>query len=202
MRIFLVLIMLAGLAAGFAYPSLTEVFGGEQLGEIRVFGPGAVDNPEIVLTPSMAPVGINLRVTPPSGIDRPVSNPAETAFELAVVRGGADIHRSVETFRWTFSANEGAREPTLDVKERRAAVIALPESGGYGLSVTPVQPAQMPVAAVDVIIRTNVLPVDERVQPIGLLVFAAGFVGLVVSSRRRRRRKTIEPKPPEWGRGL
>lgn len=200
MRVLFFLLMLLGLAAGFAYPSLVTVFGGSELGEIRVIGPGATADPEIYLTGPMAPVAFNLKVTPPEGVERPATNTPETAFSVVITRNGEDVHRSLETFRWTYSANEGSRTPTVTVQERRVAYLTSVAEGGYVVSVSAGQPADMPVKTVDLMIRQNALPVDERVQPIGLLVFAGGFVGFVVAMRRRRRDKTT-PTPPGWGRG-
>lgn len=60
------------------------------------------------------------------------------------------------------------------------------------------------VRYVDLVLRHEWAMVDPRYQPIGYVLMAVGFIGLVLAFRRaggRPRNPNSQPPPPRWGRG-
>jgi hypothetical protein len=206
MRLLFILIFFAGAAAGIAYPWVVQNFSGHELGTWRVFDGAGFKPVDIVLTAEEAPLRILLDLTssaPPSATG------SETVLTLTVSTGGKTI--LAETLNFVdASVNRDSPQPNPQTYRDDAGVIRDVIKGSYRFTVGQGDADGIPIRTVDLILRAGALEHDSRVQPIGFMVMAVGFIGFALTLRRGERGgggqggAKGEPQPPiapRWGRG-
>jgi hypothetical protein len=183
LRLFLLVIFLIGLILAFAYPWAVDNVDGYEIGSWRAFsGEGEFRPFEPSLAPSDAPVRVYAYVT----VAEPVSMAADVpVLELEVTGDGA----TVLTARLSFDRWEPEPGPEGGIAYR-----------DYAGSIGPLSLDPALVNAVDVTLIARSFERDPGIPPLGYVMTAVGFIGLVLSFRRRRRQPK-PPEPPRWGRG-
>ena len=203
MRFFFLLILLAGVALGVAYPWAVNNFSGRELGSWPVFDPGTGFKPvDVPLKAADAPVQHSCRhdrIGPPrfsrdgtvlthDSRDRgphrarrylellPSPKPRENTPQLPdrIFRADAGPLTTVEDGTYTFTVGRGRCRGHRYCARSRSRCAAAPP------------------------------PMTSRAQPIGISLMAVGVIGFVLASRRRgtaAANPNSQPPPPRWGRG-
>ena len=206
MRILMALLFLAGAVSAFAFPAYTDYFSGEVIGTFRVTERGGVaDDPVVYLDPSNAPVGVILRLE--SLPDAVLAGPSgqRTEIRLTVERDGVPVDDTTVTFAHLSAMRDGQFRPTQPRPEKLVLRLDPVIKGDHRFTVRLTGRQDMPILAVDLILRSNMLVSDDRVQPAGFLMLVIGGVGLVLLRRADGAKAAVpQRKPPErrtWGRG-
>lgn len=201
MRTVFLLILLAGVAAGFGYPWYVTNFSGSELGTWQVFARGGQFQPvTVALSAADAPVRVLVDMT---AVAPPEFSQAGTALTITASTGGG---RTVLAEPLSFSEAK-PREQSPQQREKvyrdEAGVITDIEDGDYTFVVGRGDAEEIQIRSVDLVLRSGAGAVDPRAQPFGYALTAIGFIGLVLAMRRggRERKANSQPPPPRWGRG-
>ena len=198
MRTIFLLILLAGIGAGFVYPWAVTNFSGREIGTWQVFDGGAFRPVTVALSPADQPVRVLVDMTADAP---PEFSSSRTVLTLTASTGGRTVLAETLSF---FEAKPQERSPQLREKIYRdeAGVISEVEVGDYTFVLGRGDAEGIRIKSVDLVLRAGAFPIDPRLQPIGYTLAAVGFIGLVLAMRRRRRRdRNAEPPRPRWGRG-
>lgn len=200
MRTFFLLVLIAGMAAGFGYPWAVSNFSGRELGTWPVYERGSGFTPVTTrLTQADAPVRVLVDLTSLGSVE---FVPRRTALTLTASTGGRTVLAETLTFA---AARPQERSPQSRDRIYRdeAGVISDVQDGDYTFVVGPGDAEGIQMRSVDLVLRARAISVDPRVPPIGYAAAAIGVIGLVLSIRRRRRDRAsgTETLPPRWGRG-
>jgi hypothetical protein len=194
LRLFLLVVLLIGLVLAFAYPWAVDNVDGYEIGSWRAFsGEGEFRTFEPSLAPSDSPVRVYAYAT----VAEPVPMVADVpVLELEVTGDGAPVLTAQLSFdRW-----EPEPGPEGGIAYRDYAGSIEPVSAErYVVAVRPLSLDPALVNAVDVTLIARSFERDPAIPPLGYVMTAVGFIGLVLSFRRRRQPKP--PEPPRWGRG-
>ncbi len=198
MRTIFLLIMLAGVGAGFVYPWAVTSFSGRELGSWQVYDGTAFRPVTVALTSADAPVRVlvDMVVVAP-----PEFSASGTVLTLTASTRGRTVLAGTLSF---FEAKPQERSPQLREKAYRdeAGVISPVEDGDYAFVLGRGDVEDIRIKAVTLVLRAAAGTPDRRVPPIGYTLAAVGFIGLVLALRRRRERNpNSQPPPPRWGRG-
>jgi hypothetical protein len=201
MRIFFFLVFLIGLTAGVGYPWVMRNLAGRDVGSWHVYdnvkGYQPVDVP---LKPENAPLSVEVEVTTEG---QPNLSGNGAVLTLVVDAGGRTVLAQPLTFE---TARPRDISPQTQEKAYResAGVIGELEDATYRFVVGPGDAEGVTVKSAELILRTEILPADARVQPVGFALAAIGFVGFVMAWRRRSGTPPNPNSPPparRWGRG-
>ncbi|HEY5819788.1 MAG TPA: hypothetical protein VIU14_15590 [Mesorhizobium sp.] len=201
MRFFFLLILLAGVALGVAYPWTVNNFSGRELGSWTVFDPGSGFKPvDVPLKAADAPVRILVDLT---SIGSPRFSRDRTVLTLTAATAGRTVLADTLSF-----AESKPRENTPQLPDRifraDAGPLTTVEDGTYTFTVGAGDAEGIDTRSVQMSLRGGAAVVDRRAQPIGIALMAIGVIGIVLASRRRgtaAANPNSQPPPPRWGRG-
>jgi len=202
MRLIFLLMLLAGIAGGIAWPWISRDLATSEIGSFEVFALGSEFRPAVVrLSAPDAPVRVLVELT----AARPLDVSADEALVTLTVAAGS---RTVLAQSLTFAeASPRQTSPQLSERVYRdvAGTIDPVEDGEYVFTVAPEGAEAAGISSVEVLLDTGPAAIDPRVQPVGFVLIAIGFVGFVLSLRRGRERPpgnpNSQPPKPRWGRG-
>lgn len=200
MRTFFLLVLIAGVAAGFGYPWAATNFSGRELGTWPVYERGGGFRPVTTrLTEADAPVRVLVDLTSLGPVE---FAPRSTVLTVTASTNGRTVLADTLTFA---EAKPQERSPQMRDRIYRdeGGVITDIQDGDYTFVVGPGDADGIQMRSVDLVLRAGAVSVDRRVPPIGYAAAAIGFIGLVLSMRGRRRDRTAstETPQPRWGRG-
>ncbi|KQU91304.1 hypothetical protein ASD12_26485 [Mesorhizobium sp. Root102] len=201
MRFLFVLILLAGTSIGVIYPWAMSNFSGHEIGTWRVYEQGRFKPLTVSLAARDAPVRVLVDLT--ARAERIVSQ-QRTVLTLTAASNGRTVLAS--TLQFNHSDNPRQASPQLPDKIFRdeAGVIAAVSPGPYIFTVGPGDADDIPMRAVDLILRSGVGEIDSRARPIGFSLMAIGLIGFLLTLRSgggRPENPNSQPPPPRWGRG-
>lgn len=203
MRAIFLVILVAGLGAGFGYPWYVNNFSGREIGTWRAYERGGAFQPvTVTLAAADAPVRVLVDMT---AVAPPEFAQSATALTITASVGNRTVLAEPLTFR---ESKPQERSPQLREKVYRdeAGLISDVQAGDYVFVVGRGDAEDIQIRSVDLVLRAGAAAIDPRLPPIGYALAAMGFVGFVVASRRRKksRRQDAQPgpeAPPRWGRG-
>lgn len=203
MRFLFVLILLAGTGIGVIYPWAMTNFSGHEIGTWRVYEQGRFKPLTVPLSGRDAPVRVLVDLT--ARAERIVSQ-QRTVLTLTAATNGRTVLAS--TLQFNHSDNPRQASPQLPDKIFRdeAGLIPAVSPGPYTFTVGPGDAEDIPMRAVDLILRSGVGETDGRARPVGFSLMAVGLIGLVLAMRfggrgGRPENPNSQPPPPRWGRG-
>jgi hypothetical protein len=202
MRLFFLLVLLAGLGMGFIYPWSISNFSGREIGTWPVYRQGRFEPVDVRLAPTDAPVRVLVDLTTDAN---DLFAPVGAVLTITASEGGKTV--LAETLRFAGESQIRDKSPQVAQKVARddAGVIAEVHDGTYRFNVGRGDAEGPQIKAVDLVLRAGSGEVDARFQPIGISLMAVGFIGLVLAFRRRRsanpQNPNPQPPPPRWGRG-
>ncbi|ESX25215.1 MULTISPECIES: hypothetical protein [unclassified Mesorhizobium] len=201
MRFLFVLILLAGAASGFVYPWAMSNFSGHEIGTWRVYDQGRFRPVTVTLKAGDAPVRVLVDLT--AKAERIVSQ-QRTVLTLTAATAGRTVLAS--TLQFNHADNPRQVSPQLPDKIFRdeAGVIETVSPGAYLFTAGPGDADDIPIRAVDLILRSGAGEIDQRARPVGYGLMAVGLIGFLLTlafGGRRPENPNSKPPPPRWGRG-
>lgn len=201
MRFLFVLILLAGAAIGFVYPWAMSNFSGHEIGAWRVYDQGRFRPVTVTLKAGDAPVRVLVDLT--ARAERIVSQ-QRTVLTLTAATAGRTVLAS--TLQFNHADNPRQVSPQLPDKIFRdeAGVIETVSPGAYLFTAGPGDADDIPIRAVDLILRSAAGEIDQRARPVGYGLMAVGLIGFLLTlafGGRRPENPNSKPPPPRWGRG-
>ena len=201
MRFLFFLILLAGIAVGVAYPWAMTNFSGHEIGSYRVFEQGRFKPVTVALSAGDAPVRVLVDLT--ARAERIVSQ-QRTVLTLTAATGSRTVLAS--TLQFNHADNPRQVSPQLPDKIFRdeAGVIETVSPGAYLFTVGPGDADDIPMRAVDLVLRSGAGEIDSRARPVGYGLIAVGLIGFLLTlafGGRRPENPNSKPPPPRWGRG-
>jgi len=201
MRFLFVLILLAGVGIGIIYPWAVSNFSGHEIGAYRVFEQGRFKPVTMTLAARDAPVRVLVDLT--AKAERIVSQ-QRTVLTLTAATGSRTVLAS--TLQFNHAGNPREVSPQLPDKIFRdeAGVIETVSPGAYLFTAGPGDADDIPMRAVDLVLRSGAGEVDKRARPVGFSLMAAGAIGFLLIAAfggRRPENPNSKPPPPRWGRG-
>ncbi|UCI18082.1 hypothetical protein FJ970_23715 [Mesorhizobium sp. B2-1-8] len=201
MRFLCILLLIAGAAIGIFSPWAVSNFSGRAVGTYRVYEGGQFRPVTVQLAPGDAPVRVLVDLT--ARAERIVSQ-QRTVLTLTAATNGRTVLAS--TLQFNHADNPRQASPQLPDKIFRdeAGLIATVSPGAYLFTVGPGDADDIPMRAVDLVLRSGVGEIDDRARPIGFSLMAVGLIGFLLSLRSgggRPENPNSQPPPPRWGRG-
>ncbi|QKD04580.1 hypothetical protein [Mesorhizobium loti] len=201
MRFLFFLILLAGIGVGALYPWAMSNFSGHEIGTWRVYEQGRFKPVTVPLSVRDAPVRVLVDLT--ARAERIVSQ-QRTVLTLTAAANGRTALAS--TLQFNHPDNPRQASPQLPDKIFRdeAGVIATINPGPYTFTVGPGDAEDIPIRAVDLILRSGAGEADRRARPVSFVLMAIGLVGFLLTLRSgggRPENPNSQPPPPRWGRG-
>jgi hypothetical protein len=201
MRFIFVLILLVGASVGFIYPWAITNFSGHEIGTWRVYEQGRFKPVTVPLASRDAPVRVLVDLT--ARAERIVSQQHTVLTLTAATNGRTEL---ASTLQFNHSENPRQASPQLPDKIFRdeAGVIATVNPGPYTFTVGPGDAEDIPMRAVDLILRSGAGEADGRARPIGFALLAVGLIGFLLTLRSgggRPENPNSQPPAPRWGRG-
>jgi hypothetical protein len=201
MRFLFVLILLAGVGIGLVYPWAVSNFSGHEIGAWRVYDQGRFRPIAVSLKAGDAPVRVLVDLT--AKAERIVSQ-QRTVLTLTAATGGRTVLAS--TLQFNHADNPRQVSPQLPDKIFRdeAGVIETVSPGSYLFTAGPGDADDIPIRAVDLVLRSGAGEIDSRARPVGFSLMAAGLIGFLITMAfggRRPENPNSKPPPPRWGRG-
>jgi hypothetical protein len=201
MRSLFVLILLAGAGIGLIYPWAMTNFSGREIGTWRVYEQGRFRPLTVSLSSSDAPVRVLVDLT--ARAERIVSQ-QRTVLTLTAATNGRTVLASTLQFNHVDNPRQASPQLPDKIFRDEAGVIATVSSGSYVFTAGPGDAEDIPMRAVDLVLRSGVDEADRRARPIGLSLMAVGLIGFLLSRRSgsgRPENPNSQPPPPRWGRG-
>jgi hypothetical protein len=201
MRFLSVLIVVAGAAIALAYPWAVSNFSGHEIGTWHVYEQGRFTPVTLPLAERDGPVRVLVDLT--ARAERIVSQ-QRTVLTLTAATKGRTVLAS--TLQFNHADNPRQASPQLPDKIFRddAGLIETISPGPYTFTLGPGDAEDIPIRAVDLILRSAAGEVDGRAKPVGFSLIGIGLVGFLLTLRRGARRAdnpNSQPPPPRWGRG-
>lgn len=199
MRFFFFIVLIAGLALGIVYPWAINNFSGEEIGRLPVYSRAGGFQPVTVrLSPDQAPLRVFVEMTSMGA--RELSG-ERTVLTLTATVGGRTALSSTLTFAHQQPRPDNPQAGGM-IYGDDAGVIDPVENADYVFVVGPGDADNIEMRSADLILRKGVSFFDERAIPVGYVLMAIGFIGLVLAFARRGGRNSppTAPQPPKWGR--
>lgn len=198
LRIFFLLLALAGAALGIAYPLAASNVAGHEIGVWRVFdGKSGFQPAEAMLAPADAPVAIAVDLRTDGPLARREGRPVMT-MEVT----GDD--ETVASIPLDFAeAQERTINPQSGETAYRAAVdrFMIVDHDRYRFTFAAGEVGTEKLMSADLILNAGVYDLDPRAIPAGFVMLAIGIIGFAGSFFRRRRENPNSKPPQRWGRG-
>lgn len=198
-RLLFLIILLAGLGLAILYPWAVTSFSGYEYARIPLYERGTGFKPATVrLSPQDGPIRVIVEM---SSVGAANLSGDTTILSLAVTADGATVLSAPLTFRHQ-DPRPDAPQMGGDIYQDVAGVIAEPRNADYVFSLAPGAAGAIEMRTVTLELRAGAMEFDARLAPVGYMLLAVGFIGLVLSLRRRSV-KPSEPQPPpqpKWGR--
>ncbi|MGX5830676.1 hypothetical protein [Mesorhizobium sp. 43Arga] len=201
MRFLFVLILLAGTGIGLMYPWAMTNFSGREIGTWRVYEQGRFRPLTVSLSGRDAPVRVLVDLT--ARAERIVSQ-QRTVLTLTAARNGRTVLASTLQFNHVDNPRQVSPQLPDKIFRDEAGVVATVNSGPYVFTVGPGDAEDIPMRAVDLVLRSSVGETDWRARPVGFSLMAIGLIGFLLSLRSgdvRPDSPNSQPPPPRWGRG-
>ncbi len=201
MRFLFVLILLAGAGISLVYPWAMSNFSGHEIGAWRVYDQGRFRPVTVTLKAGDAPVRVLVDLT--AKAERIVSQ-QRTVLTLTAATAGKTVLAS--TLQFNHADNPRQVSPQLPDKIFRdeAGVIDTVSPGAYLFTTGPGDADDIPIRAVDLVLRSGVGEIDSRARPVGYALTAVGLIGFLFTlafGGRKPENPNSKPPPPRWGRG-
>ncbi|MEI9428947.1 hypothetical protein [Mesorhizobium sp. Cs1299R1N3] len=201
MRFLFVLILLSGTGIGLIYPWAMTNFSGREIGTWRVYEQGRFRPLTISLKDRDAPVRVLVDLT--ARAERIVSQ-QRTVLTLTAATNGRTVLASTLQFNHVDNPRQASPQLPDKIFRDEAGLIATVSPGAYLFTVGPGDAEDIPMRAVDLVLRSGVGEIDGRARPIGFTLMAVGLIGFLLSLRSgggRPENPNSQPPPPHWGRG-
>ncbi|MER8696805.1 hypothetical protein NKI77_20855 [Mesorhizobium opportunistum] len=201
MRFLFVLILLAGAGVGVIYPWAMTNFSGREIGTWRVYEQGRFRPLTVPLKSRDAPVRVLVELT--ARAERIVSQ-QRTVLTLTAATNGRTVLTSTLQFNHVDNPRQASPQLPDKIFRDEAGLIPAVSTGSYLFTVGPGDAEDIPMRAVDLILRSGVGETDSRARPVGFSLMAVGLIGLLLSLRfggGRPDNPNSQPPPPRWGRG-
>lgn len=199
LRIFFLLLILAGGALGIGYPWAIAKLPDTGIGKWPVYERATGFAPaEAALTPSQAPVLMSVELMTHGPLARGDRGPVLTV--TVDTRGRTLIAQTLDFEDVVPSVvNPQAGQ---HLYRKQFARIDPPEGDRYLFTFGPGVAAEEQLVSADLVLVSGASALDPRAIPAGYVLMALGLVGLIASFRRRRPgNPNSSPPPPRWGRG-
>lgn len=197
LRILFLLLTIAGILAGIAYPFVVQNFGGYEVA--RRFVPVANEGfraVEIELNSVDSPVRVLVDYTSRSQVNAVM---ASAELEMVVSHDRSVVAR--ERLRFVHSTpGEGSVQSGRYVYRATGGIVELPESGAYVFRFALVGETTLQPESVELIVMASAIEWDPRVQPVGYALMALGFVGFIIAMTQRSKTRPAAKPRPRWGR--
>jgi hypothetical protein len=186
---------------GFAsYPWVSANFFERNVGAWRIYDAVSGSLPaHAQLTEGDAPLRIIVEMTTTGELDLAED---QAVLTLTATIGGRTVLAEALNFE---DAEPRETNPQTQEKVFRdtAGVLDTVAPGAYVFTAGPGDAEGVSVRFVDLVLRTEAAPFDERLQPLGFSLMAIGFIGFVLALRRGKseRDPNSQPPKPRWGRG-
>ena len=198
MRIVFLLILIAGLGLGIGYPFAVQNLSGREIGRYPAFDrQGGFKVVEANLSPDDAPVRVLVDM---NSIGSLTLTGAQTALTLTASLNGRTVLASTLTFAHQEPRPDSPQASGMSYRDD-AGLIDPVDGGRYRFVIGPGDADGIEMRSVELVLRAGGLEIDPRAVPIGYMLMAVGFIGLVLALRRKRTPKEPPaPPPPKWGR--
>ena len=199
MRFFFLIILLAGLALGIGYPWTVANFSGTELERRTVYTRGEGFIPTTVgMSADDAPVRVMVDMT---SIGAMTLSGERTVLTLTATVKNHTVLANTLTFAHQEPRPDNPQAGGMIYRDE-AGVIDPVEDGDYVFVVGPGDADGIEMRSAELVLRRDAGSIDERYIPVGYVLMAVGFIGLVLSLTRGRRRDEppAGPPPPKWGR--
>jgi hypothetical protein len=199
LRIFFILLILAGGALGVAYPWAASNLSGTEIVKLRLYERSAGFIPaEVLLVPSQAPVLPTVELATRGPLARGDRDPVLT---VTVDAGGRTVLAQTLDFE---DVEPRAVNPQAGEHLYRASLpkIEPVEGERYLFTIGPGISGEEQLLTADLVLDAGAFGIDPRAIPAGYVLMALGLIGFIASFRRRRpANPNSSPPPPRWGRG-
>lgn len=201
MRVLFLLIFLAGLALGAAYPFVVENAPRREMGSWPIYDRASgFQKAEATLAERDAPVRVLVDLVA-TGAPRFSSD--RIALTITADHGSRTVLAKALSFA-EAPAHSESPQSTQRIFRDEAGVIPEVEDGSYLFTAGPGDADDLGLISARLVLQSGGLTYDQRVQPICFMLMAAGFVGFVIALRRggggRPQNPNSQPPPPRWGR--
>ena len=201
MRFLSVLLLIAGAAIGIFYPWAMSNFSGHAIGTYRVYEGGRFRPATVQLAASDAPVRVLVDLT--ARAER-VAGQQRTVLTLTAANGGRTALASALSFNHTDNPRQASPQLPDKIFRDEAGVIQTVSPGPYLFTVGPGDADDIPIRAVDLVLRAGTGEIDRRARPVGYGLIAVGLLGFLLSLRSGGggpQNPNSQPPAPRWGRG-
>lgn len=199
MRFVFLIVLLAGAAMGAGYPWYVSNFSGTEIGRWRVYAAGAGFTPFTArLSEADAPLRVLVDLTT---LGAPSFDESRAVLTITAAGGGRTVLADTLTFHNAVRREESPQS-TEKIYRAEAAMITDITTGDYSFTVGQGDADGIDMRAVDVSLRSGAIALDPRLQPLGFVLMAIGFIGFALSrGRRMPANPNSDPPKPRWGRG-
>src|SRR5882757_1916388 len=196
MRFLSILLLIAGAAVGVFYPWAMSNFSGHAIGTYRVYESGRFRPVTMQLAAGDAPVRVLVDLT--ARAER-IAGQQRTLLTLTAAGGGRTVLASTLSFNHTDNPRQVSPQLPDKIFRDEAGVIEAVSPGSYLFTVGPGDADDIPIRAVDLVLRAGTGEIDSRAGPVGYGLMAVGLIGFLLSLRfggRRPENPNSKPPPP------
>lgn len=201
MRLLALVMFIAGLALGIAYPWAVREKSGRDLGTLRLQDSAGGFHP-VRLTVAAGDLPLRLTLDVTAVLPKPP--PASGAlFTLTATQPGRTLLASAFDGAGAVVRDDAPQTPQQIYRIEIGTIDGV-APGEISFTPGPGDAEGIDLQAVDLLVTGRARSVDERAQPLGFSLAAIGFILLVLSFRSSARtpaNPNSQPPPPRWGRG-